>query len=77
MVTRQAIDFIEVLEVAPSAPKTGHAVYGNLLKLSDFKCLLWNGLPLPVWTLLISVALECFDSYKIDYSDEFGLVFLQ
>jgi hypothetical protein len=53
-----------------SAPKAGQNVYGNLLKLSDYKCLLWNDLARPSQPLLNPVALECFDSYKIDYSEE-------
>jgi hypothetical protein len=32
----QAIDFARVISGTPSAPKTGQAVYGNLLKLIDF-----------------------------------------
>ena len=49
-------------------PKTGHAVYGNLLKSSENKCFLLNALPPSIRPLLIFVALWCFDRYKFDYS---------
>ena len=52
----------------PSAPKTGQAAYGDLLKLSENKCFWLNGLSLACLSQLILVALGCYDRYKFDYS---------
>ena len=62
----------------PSAPKTDQTAYGNLLILREIKCFRLNCLPRASRTLLIFVALGCFDSYKFDYSDDFvELLFLR
>src|ERR1035437_9754870 len=77
------LDFVSVIpydnsglqQVSPkintSAPKTGQTVYGSLLKSSEYNCFRLNCLAHPCRSLLILVALLCFDRYKIDYSPKF------
>ena len=64
----QVIDYAMLMSATPSAPKTGQTVYGNLLKSSGCKCFLLNGLLRDFRSLLILVALECFDRYDFDYT---------
>jgi hypothetical protein len=52
---------------ASICPKTGHTVYGNLLKLSENKWFRLNALRSQPFSLLKSVALGGFDSYYFDY----------
>jgi len=77
MCSSQANDSAMLILGTPSSPNTGQAVYGNLLKLLENKLFWLNYLPWDCRSLLNLLALRCFGSYKIDYSENFACVFVQ